>query len=392
MADQNATKVILSEADFSTTESVEDVEIQDDEQPEPQTTDKLTKEQVNENESRELFQRVIAGTIENIKDRVAYLLNYSSDTRNSDIELAFRYWEMFEDLQGVAVTKQDMLKLTKISSLSRVRAKIQNEYKLFEADPDVKRYRGKLEEDFKQGSIDDKPSGLGLYSVYIDESGKNDKIMSVGSLWLSSYGPSEIRRSYELRDWLKYQNIDQEFHFTEMGKSRLDLYKNFWTKFISLYPEAGFKFIIVNNKGISDKNKAITDLTYHLIADGVRHEHESGRATLPRMLSLLIDDEEDGSDRLKLANVKERIKGQQIDDLYLGEFQAVVSKTNYFIQIIDLFVGSVNRKLNTPDGSNHKDELANFILSSLNLDFTKIDKENDNTDKSKVFNLTSNLE
>jgi len=49
-----------------------------------------------------------------------------------------------------------MLKLTKISSLSRVRAKIQNEYKLFEADPDVKRYRGKLEEDFKQGSIDDR--------------------------------------------------------------------------------------------------------------------------------------------------------------------------------------------------------------------------------------------
>jgi len=68
--------------------------------------DKLTKEQINENESRELFQRVIAGTIENIKDRVAYLLNYSSDTRNSDIELAFQYWEMFEDLQGVAVTNR----------------------------------------------------------------------------------------------------------------------------------------------------------------------------------------------------------------------------------------------------------------------------------------------
>ena len=52
-------------------------------------------------------------------------------------------------------------------SLSRIRAKIQNEYKLFQADDTVKRFRGMLEDDKRVEAIEDKPTGIGQYSVIL---------------------------------------------------------------------------------------------------------------------------------------------------------------------------------------------------------------------------------
>ena len=45
-------------------------------------------------------------------------------------------------------------------SLVRERARIQNQYKLFQADDVVKEYRGTLEGDARQQAVDDRPAGL----------------------------------------------------------------------------------------------------------------------------------------------------------------------------------------------------------------------------------------
>jgi hypothetical protein len=61
----------------------------------------------------------------------------------------------------------------------------------------------------------------------------------------------------ELKKWIKEKQIDFEFHFKELTKSRLPLYKEFFVKFLSVFPETGFKLIVLNNKGFSDKAQAV---------------------------------------------------------------------------------------------------------------------------------------
>lgn len=351
----------------------------------------ISKEERVEKEKQEILSRVVSGQIDNMRDRVAYILNYSNDARNSDIDLLWIYWETFEKdkFSGSTISKEQMKELARIASLSRIRAKIQNEYKLFQADDTVKRFRGKLEEDKRIEAIEDKPSGIGLYSVYIDETGKNQEYLSVGSLWILKFSLSAaFSFKMSLEKWMKEKQIDFEFHFKDLIKSRLPLYKEFFIKFLTTFPETGFKLIVVNNKGFSDKAKAITDLTYHLISKGIEHENKTGRAPLPRVLQVWIDEEEKGSDQLKIENIKERLRSQKIKGLHFGDFEAVSSKGSFFVQIVDLFTASINRKLHSQTESHFKDEFADFVLSVLKFDITKINKQNDDIDNSTLFNLS----
>ncbi len=194
----------------------------------------------------------------------------------------------------------------------------------------------------------------------------------------------------KLNEWKKEKGIDYEFHFSEISRNKVENYKEFFAKFLGLHPEISFKIIMINNRGLSNKNAAIVDLTYHLLIKGVNHENFTGRAALPRVLQVWVDEEEAGSDQLKIENVKERIESQKVVGLFLGDFQAVSSKGSFFIQVVDLFTGAINRKLNTPNGDNPKDEFANFLLSAINFNIDDVDRENSDIDNSTVFNLIEN--
>jgi hypothetical protein len=185
-----------------------------------------------EKERRVILNSAICGKIGNIREKVAYILNNFTSARNSDIELAWLYWNSFEQdsFNGVAVTKLELLKLTKIGSLTRVRAKIQNEYKLFQANDNVKKHRGVLEEEKKQEAIEDKPSHP-LYTIFIDETGKTQQYISVGSLWDTDPRTTFFARP-KLDVWLELQNIDYEFHFTELKNQKLEQYKTFFLKLL----------------------------------------------------------------------------------------------------------------------------------------------------------------
>ncbi len=342
-----------------------------------------------EAERIELLNRVVSGNIVDTKDRVAFILNSSNEARNSDNDLAWIYWETFEsEILNKGLNRETMRELTKQTSLTRMRAKIQNEYKLFRADPAVRKFRRQLEETISEDVLEDKPPpGAGFSQVYIDETGKTQDYLSVGSLWMLNYGRSVITRTDELKEWKNKHNINFEFHFTEASKSKVPLYIDFFSLFLSKFPEVGFKLIVASNKGLNDKNKAITDLTYHLVSKGIDHEHSSGRAPLPRVLNVWLDEDEKGSDQLKLENIKERLTNRKLIGLYLRDFQAVQSVDNFFIQVVDLFTGAVNRKLHNPSGTHFKDELADSLLGLVKFDISQIDKDNTDVDKSTLFNL-----
>lgn len=340
-------------------------------------------------ERQELLNRVLSGNLETIHDRVGFILNNNSGARNSDIELAWIYWEVFENdkFNGSYVTKEDLKRLTKINSLTRCRARIQNEYKLFQADDKIKKYRGVLAEEMRDAAIDEKPDGLQMYSIYIDETGKTQDYLSIGSLWIVD-GFRSFQASLEIKEWLERNHIDYEFHFSEVSRNKLEIYKEFFLMFLRLNPMVGFKAIVLNKKGIGDINSAISDLTFHLIHKGILHENETGRAPLPRYLQVCLDEEEKGSDQLKIENLKERITSQHIEGLYLGDFATVESKLNFSIQAVDLFIASINRRIHNPGSQgNVKDELADFVLGLLNFNVNDINLDNEEMDKSTIFNL-----
>ena len=94
------------------------------------------------------------------------------------------------------VELDDLYRLTRLTSLARARAKIQNDYRLFLADPEVQEHRGKLEESEREKAIEtpDYP----VYKVFLDESGKTSRDLLVGSLWILSAGIETFHQSAHL--------------------------------------------------------------------------------------------------------------------------------------------------------------------------------------------------
>ena len=82
-----------------------------------------------EREKNELLNKVLSGNLETKHDKVGFILNNNTSARNSDIELAWKYWSTFEKhlFNGSYITKKELKQLTKINSLTRSRARIQNE-------------------------------------------------------------------------------------------------------------------------------------------------------------------------------------------------------------------------------------------------------------------------
>lgn len=101
-----------------------------------------------EKEKRELLASLAGGDFSTQRTKVAAILNLYPESRNSDITLALKYWETFQpDIYNKhGILPKDLFKLERLHYIVRARAKIQNEYGLFQADAKVKHCRKKNEE------------------------------------------------------------------------------------------------------------------------------------------------------------------------------------------------------------------------------------------------------
>lgn len=123
-------------------------------------------------------------------DRVAWILNHYTNARDSDIACQLHYWKTFQgDLySGGNILQENYPKLERLNSITRARARVQNDLKMFIASPEVRKRRGKLEDEEKQRALEERPT-FPIYCIYADESGKTSKYLLVGSVW--------VLRSYE---------------------------------------------------------------------------------------------------------------------------------------------------------------------------------------------------
>ncbi len=181
---------------------------EDQEQPIAPEQARAAREKKIEEERQVLLTQVGSSNVSTLRQRVVWLLNRYPSTRNSDIVLQLRYWETFEGetFHGSYIAAEDYPHLTRLTSIARELARIQNQYKLFLADPEVREHRGTLSEDERETArtTPDHP----VYAVFLDESGKTSSHLIVGSLWfLSSESESFdlLRSSNDLNDRRRFK-------------------------------------------------------------------------------------------------------------------------------------------------------------------------------------------
>ncbi len=317
-----------------------------------------------------LLAAVEANQLNTLSRKVAWVLNYFPDARDSDITLMLHYWDTFEEIDTTyGIQRDDLYKLQRLTSLARARAKIQNTYRLFQASAEVRKQRGQLASEERE-RLAEEPAHSPAYAVFVDESGKNAVHLIIASVWVLH--PSEIVRLLNaIQAWRKANSFDEEFHFKDVDDRNLRHYVSFADFVISEAAVLTFRAITSDNRGNKSVDDTLEKLLYHLLLRGVEHENTTGRAALPRTLILTKDADAPGRDTMMLAQTADQLKTASASQLggmlSLGDFKAVNSKGQPFIQIADLFAGSLNRVLSVQDNGTAKDQFAHHLLKKFGI-------------------------
>lgn len=324
-----------------------------------------------EAEKERLVATLAEGRRDRLTERVAWIMSRFPETRDSDITLQLRYWDLFEpelaaQLEGNAQVLYD---LTRLTSLSRARAKIQNSFRLFQASPEIRLRRGQLDEEAKERFATDSPPSPTL-TVYADESGKTNDRLIVGSVWFLD--PRDTLAAWNrVMAWRRQTGFEGEFHFAELTPRTLDRYLQFVDLFFQSFPLVSFKSISVSRAGLRHLDIAFEELLHELLRRGIEHEHRSGRAELPRRLLLQKDLEEEGRDRVVLARLESRLAQASLiqfdGQLEVRELVAIDSESQPLLQLADLYASSLNRvqARASSSTSNPKDVLADHLLAKI---------------------------
>ncbi|EIM08437.1 hypothetical protein A1A1_00933 [Planococcus antarcticus DSM 14505] len=356
-----------------------------EEYQEEKNEEELEKEKMRMEEKKskadELWTAVQVGDNKTLTTRVANILNRYPDTRDSDLTLQMRYWRVYDGVESENIDIKTMYGLEKLTSITRARAKIQNEYKLFQARDKVRQRRKTLEEQEKESQLLDKPS-LGSIEVFSDETGKTDTYVFIAGIWfLNEQTTSKIQRDFF--EWSRVKEkagakLPKEFHFknlTSSNETELNLYKEFFDLIIRNGEMVSFKAVGANKTklkriGTSD---LVMRLYYQFVRLGVQHEIKSERILLPKKINLTKD--QDGESELVIESIKQEVgdnfKLHYDDRLIMDQLIAMEAHKSIFLQFADLFVASINRKYNN-SGNNNKDKLADYILQSVHINEIKL--------------------
>jgi hypothetical protein len=327
---------------------------------------------VREREIQQIQQAIHSMNFTTKRDRVAGILNLYPDCRDSDLKLTLRYWELFQSdiyTKNSSVSPAILFKLERLTSIARIRAKIQNEYGLFLGSEETRHIRRQREEEVREEVLTDNAPPP-IVQIFADETGKNENTVIVGSVWFL-----DMRKAANFQNLVnKFKlnnNFKAEFHFTDVSKSQVELYKSF-IDLVSIHRDfISFRAIATARRGsarsIEDLVKKLYDL---LITKGFSAEHSNGRVTLPRSLYLTVD-QSDGLDAIAKAetfrDVNASLAHTYDNRATLVNIEEIDSKYSAAIQLADIVSGALNRRLNLANQDGYKTDLANYIIEKLGL-------------------------
>jgi hypothetical protein len=371
-------------------------EVEDQRRPRKKETNEERATRLDK-ERRQLQASLAAGDFSTQIVRVASILNVYPNTRNSDVLLTLKYWETYQseiyDERGIRPV--DLFKLERFHLIVRARAKIQNEYGLFQADEHVRRRRRSNEESMRDEVIQ-QPAPTRKVRVFADETGKTQARSMVSSVWiLEPY--EEFKISVAITSWRKSSGWGKrEIHFSRFGandfaqvQTLLDVV-NRHRAFIS------FKVIGVRNAGSPrTAEERVARLHSSLIVRGMEHEIASGRLDLPREVEVAID-ADNALDDFAVDLIQERVAAgfaRTFPDgsVRLAALGKVESRSSELVQLADLIGGAINRRVHPQAERGPKDDLADLIIERLELAIPDEDTDEDVAqDASTVLSVARN--
>jgi hypothetical protein len=289
-----------------------------------------------------------------LQDQVAYILNHYPEARNSDQKLSIHlietFYSKFVDAQR-KISLESLQEIPKLYDMQRYRAKIQNDYGLFLADPNVRRNRKKLEEEAREAFT---PEGriASDIAIFADESGKTHDYVIVGSYWIYNRNEWEFFEK-RFNHWRTARNTTKEFHFSEISKhDEAKLATSFFGESLIQTQLNAFVALVIERKGIptSKLSKAIYDAFAEAVIQGVQSEFDARRISPPISISICKDADDD-TDKLEIAEMERRIL-TGVTGLFpsgqasLKDVRALDSAAFNLVQVADLFTGTVNRWIN----------------------------------------------
>jgi hypothetical protein len=331
-----------------------------------------------EKEAADLVNSLNNGIFSDVKTKVAWILNLFPHTRNSDISLTLKYWELYHSdrFNPTAMNPRDMFKMERETTIARVRAKIQNEYHLFPADESVRRRRRALEEDVNEAVVEDKPERQIVY-VYADETGKNADFVCVAAVWVLT-GYTIFKLNQAIRAWQQSSPwANRELHFSEFKKRHVGALPEYLSLIRAHREFLSFKVIAVERSTIKRPiEEIVMRLHEEMMIRGARHEVDNSRIKLPHAIRLTVDAEQ-SLDAFACSEMKSRIamayQAAHGDRLSVEEVTTISSQKSELVQLADLIAGAVNRRKNHFGEQGYKDEMADLIIEQLDIQLEKND-------------------
>lgn len=325
-----------------------------------------------EREKKELLAALAGGDFSTQRTKVAAILNLFPDSRNSDITLALKYWETFQPniYNPMGILPKDLFKLERLHYIVRARAKIQNEYGLFQADEKIKHHRKKQEE-VMHGAVLEDAVPKRVIHVFADETGKTHDFVVVAAVWVLS-GRAVFKITQAINEWKDESAwANREIHFARFGKMDFDTLREYLGVIHQNREFLSFKVIAVQRLRTNRKiEEVIAKLHEHMLVRGAEHEIRQGRIDLPREIGVTID-EEQSLDPFTLSEMTRKVTAdfaRHYDgQLQLSSIETASSRNSALVQLADLVAGAVNRRLNHVGDRNYKDEMSDWIIHTLDL-------------------------
>ena len=208
-----------------------------------------------------------------------------------------------------------------------------------------------------------------LLMVYADESGKTDAHLVVGSVWFLD--PADTVTAYNrITAWRRERGFEEELHFSKLSQRTLGLYQEVVELVLDSVAGISFKSVSVPRAGLANVAEAIDQLFVELLLGGVRHEHATGRAPLPRRLTVYKDLEEAGRDALLMARMRSALLNASTTEfdgnLKIETLEPVRSEGQPLVQLADLYTASINRVLaRAATSGKPKDVFADYLLTRV---------------------------
>ena len=113
-----------------------------------------------------------------------------------------------------------------------------------------------------------------------------------------------------------------------------------------------------------------------MLIRGAQHEIENNRVKLPHEIRFTVDAEQ-SLDVIACADIKSRVadayRAAHGDGLIIDEVSSISSHKSQLVQLADVIAGAVNRRRNHKGDRGHKDEMADMVISQLDIQLERDD-------------------